>query len=310
MGKRIAALAAALLMIGAALAWRYRGASSQQAERPESNVSQNQVDSVICPSDFIDACRRAAVGKDINVELQAVSTTLDASTLDSAWVTLAGLPEGAAFAQTTELDQTPVATSPLELVVLGDRASALTATCGAPVDWVCLGSTAGTDWSDVGGDASWGTVRPGLSPPDSAIGAISITAAIGAYFDGRSIDVADASFISWARQFARTVPPSGLSAGTAVQTIQVRSSTLDIAAGAAAEVSESNRGRFADVTVGDDANATVVVVSSRGNKVSDDFIDALRVDLTNSGWSAATTASAPIISGQVRAAIAAWEDMQ
>lgn len=308
MGKRLFAAVAAVAMIAGALWWRYREPSARSTTAETEQTTD--VDSVICPSDLIDACRKAAAEAGVTVEQQDVTDTLNAAAPPPAWVTLSPLPEAATFGTPTEMNQTAIASSPLTLVVLNDRSTLLTTQCGTPVEWVCLGKLAGTPWADAGGQQAWGSIRPGVSNTATAVGAVSAAAAVTAYFDGRSIDTGDTGFISWARQFARSVPTSTLSAGTAAQTIQVRSSTLDIAAGTAAELAPANEARFDTVPVGDDTTITVVLATSPGARVPDKFVNALRDAMTDNGWDAANTVETGTDGGTVRAALAAWEEMQ
>lgn len=309
MGRRVAAALVAVAMIGTALWWRQRDEAAE-ATSSQTKPTANDVSSVVCPPDLMNVCVAAGNATGIDIEAQNVDDTLAASAPPSAWVAISPLPAAAAFGTSTEMNETPLASSPLTLVVLSDRSDALTATCGATVDWECLGRNAGTAWSELGGDASWGTFRPGLSSTSTAIGAVSASAAVMSYFDGRSIDTADPGFISWARQFARTVPTSTLSAGTAVGTIQVRSSTLDIAAGTAAELAATNADRFDTVPVGDNIDVTIVLATTDGTRVPDAFVEALRDELTNTGWAAAVDTPVPFTGGDVRAAVTAWKDMQ
>ena len=116
----------------------------------------------------------------------------------------------------------------------------MTTACGDPLDWTCVGDAAGDSWEDIGGDPSWGLVRPAFAPIDSAIGLLGVADAVSGYFGASPIQVDDPDFVSWARPLARAVPATALTGGTAIKTIQTRPSALDIAVGAVAEMSDTS----------------------------------------------------------------------
>ena len=163
------------------------------------------------------------------------ATTLDAlAALDDPseapiWITMAPFPamvddlRAGARRDPLGTDQTTIASSPITLVVLADRASALTTACSDPLDWTCVGEAAGNAWEEIGGDPSWGLVRPAFAPIDSAIGLLGVADAVSGYFGASPIQVDDPGFVSWARPLARAVPATALTGGTAIKTIQTPS---------------------------------------------------------------------------------------
>ena len=68
----------------------------------------------------------------------------------------------------------PIGRSPLVLVARADRVPVLQATpvCDNTVDWKCIGAVAGRSWTELGGQAGWGTVKPAYGDP--TVGAVPL----------------------------------------------------------------------------------------------------------------------------------------
>lgn len=327
--KRIGAVVVAAAMIIVALIIRPPGGRADPAATDDGSTitadststtaaPKRETTDIVCTPDLAAACNRAAAtatanGTTVSITvIDADSTLANPAEAPAVWVTLDPLPAAIEAADpSVSYTTTAVAASPLALIVAADRADVLTAACGAPVSWQCLGDNAGRPWTTIDGQAGWSTLRPGLSPSSTAIGVVSITAAVRSYFGSTSITAADPTFITWGRQLGGAVSPSTLSTGTAVGTIQVRPSTLDIAVGAPAELARVDDARFAVVDVGAAAEATVVVAAREDNIVSAAFTEALSQALSDDGWSPTTAAAAsPYTGGDVIAALGAWKDVQ
>lgn len=331
--KRLGAVVVAVLMIVGAVAVRSAITSDETPDdptRPNASTSdttagplqgslaptsppRQATDQVVCAPDLADACRAAAaaIGTGIVVSIERVDDTLgNPADAPMVWVTLDPLP-----AALTSVDpslaytSTVVASSPLSLVVAAERSETLTTTCGAVVEWRCLGDHAGDPWADLGGSASWASLRPGFSPDSTAVGAVSVAAAVRSYFGTTSITATDPSFIAWARQFAGAVSTSSLSAGTAVGTIQVRPSTLDVAVGVPAELVRADDPRFTVLAVGDQTPLAVVVAERDGARAPDGFADAVGDQLVEAGWDSDRPPSGGLSGGDLIAAVTAWNDV-
>lgn len=142
---------------------------------------------LICPPELEDACQAAAdEDDDLQVRVQDPLDTTDAliaATSASAvegdlWLVTSPFAEGVAaerertrLAPLTGEATDPIARSPVMLAVYTERADALaTSECAGDIGWACVGEATGRQWSSVGGDAAWGTVKAGLVDPTSASG--------------------------------------------------------------------------------------------------------------------------------------------
>ena len=91
------------------------------------------------------------------------------------------------------------------------RLDVLVAACGTQPLWRCIGEDAGAPWTDIGGEASWGTIRPAFGDVnDSALGLASFASSVAGYFGDADISrsrwEADPAFIALgarARQLGR-----------------------------------------------------------------------------------------------------------
>lgn len=113
-----------------------------------------------------------------------------------------------------------LARSPAVIVIWRDRRDALAKSCpGGTVDWRCIGNAAGKPWTDVGGQVSWGSVKPGHPPPDkSATGLFVFGQATGQYLgraDFARNDLDDADYRVWANGLEQAIPTFTPSAGSA-----------------------------------------------------------------------------------------------
>ena len=102
-----------------------------------------------------------------------------------------------------------LARSPVVLAMWADRAAVLARHCQAtPPGWRCLGDTAGRRWADLGGQVTWGPVKPGHPDPSSAIGLTVLGAATAGFF-GRSdvarSDLEDEGYRSWLTRLERSI---------------------------------------------------------------------------------------------------------
>ena len=224
---------------------------------PTGSTDGNEGDgvAVVCIPELTEVCDALADADPSRpVRTEAAATTLEAlaaSESDDApliWVTVRPFPgmvdaqRATTGAPALALAETAVGSTPLAVALLdAPRLAALAATCGELDIWACLGEHAGQPWTELGGDAAWGTVRPAVGDvAGSATALVSFGAATSGYFGNTTFNRAtwesDTGFLGWLRPLARTVSVSDLSGGTPVATMATRASPLNAAATTDAEL--------------------------------------------------------------------------
>ena len=320
--KRLGAIIIAVVLISGAWLIRDRviddrGGSGDDGDAPRAGGE------IVCVTDLRDACMALDRERDdLEVRIEDAGTTLDAlAALDDVadapmWITVAPFPamvddlRKAARKEPLGTEQIGVASAPIALVVLDDRASVLTAACGDPLDWECVGEAAGNSWVEIGGQESWRDVRPAFAPIDSAIGLLGTADAVVGYFGASPIQIEDPDFVSWARRLARAVPASALSGGTPISTIQTRASALDIAVGATAELSDTSGATLTPQYAEPMIRADVLVAVPENASAPSGIIDDLgRLLVTEGPWDPASADPNPLPSAREMLAIReAWKD--
>jgi hypothetical protein len=180
----------------------------------------------------------------------------------------AGLPS--VLARTSKV----LAHSPLQFYVWNDRAAVLAPRCsGGRVGWKCLGDGAGTPWPALGGQALWGTVKPGHGDAIQGAGLLAIGQATAAYFgrtDISATDLDDDGFRAWFARLERAVPTFAPPEGSPAQAMVVQGpSAFDAAVALEVEIrpllaqspARASQLRVVDATPATDAE--VVFVSPR-----------------------------------------------
>lgn len=197
---------------------------------------------LVCIPELATVCEGIA-GDGVEVTIEEAGQTADAlagtdEVEHDAWLTLAPWPQIAAEARGRELgrDLPPsgerLARSPVVMVVSAERARVLDAECGAPLSWRCLGRVAGLAWSSVGGEETWGQVKPGFTDPSlSATGLLVVGQAAGDFLQ-KELSVramqTDA-FLAWSSQLERGVPSHGTSANSPLQQrVQIGVASFDV----------------------------------------------------------------------------------
>lgn len=71
-----------------------------------------------------------------------------------------------------------LARSPVTFVGPKDRMDALAAHCGGTVNWTCVGDASGQPWSAIGGQQAWGTMKAGLTGPETGAGLVPASQAV------------------------------------------------------------------------------------------------------------------------------------
>ena len=190
------------------------------------------------------------------------------------------------------------------------------AACDGQPLWRCIGTNAGTPWSELGGEASWGTVRPALGDVnESALGLTSFAASVAGYFNDPDITRSrwenDPAFIPWLDGLADTSSGVSLSGGSALGTMATRPSALDMAATAGFELAER---RCRLTALHPQLSCSGDVVAGRAGRARRGCYPAispaeLTEQLRTSGWDDAATAATPVPSASTMLALRAyWND--
>lgn len=258
---------------------------------------------VICVPELAAACEAiAAAQPDRSARTAAAATTFDALVAGDAddapiWITAAPGPGMVDVQRTASGDEplalevTALASTPLVVVASQERLDALAGTCGDVDIWACLGDHAGEPWADLGGQASWGTLRPSIGDVDASVTALaSFRAAASGYFGTtdftRSSWESDTRFLGWLRPLVRTVGAADLSAGTPLATMVTRPSALDVAATTDAELAalgsraETLARKYPRTAMSLDA----VIAAPPGAGGTDELAELASAALTGSGW--------------------------
>ncbi len=189
--KRVLAVLGAVVMIGAALL--VRSALDGGDGEAGGGGGDGGPPSLLCAAELAEVCAELEDAGRAEVTVEPVGVTVDRLTAPDArlevdgWLTLGPFPaqvdELRALGTGDPLFGAAVPThhsTGLALVVAdADRAEVLTEACGE-VTWACVGDAAGAPWTDLGGPAAWGTVKPGFDAPDtSGSGLLVLTQAMG-----------------------------------------------------------------------------------------------------------------------------------
>jgi hypothetical protein len=237
--KRALAVAGAVVMIALAVVIR-RGIDDDGGSSSSTTTQGNGSGLVLaCVTELQPVCDAvAAAHSDVSLRIEEAGTTsaaLAAGKSDvDAWLTFVPWPDiantvTASGAPVVTGTQTVVATTRLGIAIWRDRADALTSSGTCPdINWSCLGFQVGKEWTEVGGELSWGQVKVDLPPGDSGIGRLVDGDAARSFFlhltppvtDWALNDFGTAGFSSWYANITAngTVDPLGdmLSIGPAV----------------------------------------------------------------------------------------------
>jgi hypothetical protein len=190
-----------------------------------------------------------------------------------------------------------IASSPLVLAIRKERQAVLARRCGT-VDWKCIGENAGRQWSDIGGQAAWGTLKPGhLNPEMNAVGLDIIGQAAAEYFgksDLSTDDYDDEGFFEWFTRLERAVRPSF--GATPLEQMLASAAAFDMVGATEAEagptLARASRDRRDDIAVtypAPVARVDVVFVPAIASDRAGDLRDIVtgsdgREALARNGW--------------------------
>jgi hypothetical protein len=276
--KRLASVALALALISGA--WYLRDRVIDGPPAPDKPANSGVL---VCASELVEVCR-AVVGSGFDdvfvVTSEPANATLDRLAIDATepvlWLTFDGFPQmidsrrNAAALTPIDYSTDELASSRLAAIVRRASTSEVVDACGDPVDLGCVGELT--------------ELTPAVSSIDSGLGLLCISAAFASRADD-ALSFDDLELLSWARSFRRESDKVELSGGTAVATIQTRTS-VSVAIGVEAELSPAQRDRFDVLYAEPMARATVVLLRPAGFDVPAELLASLGDALLAQGWDA------------------------
>jgi hypothetical protein len=210
----------------------------------------------VCATELRAACE-AAAGEEIETRVEPAGVTADALVAGDAqldgWLTIEPWPAMVDEARRRRGDSPrfvvtgtpPLARTPIVVVGVKERMAVLEDECGGSPSWSCIGDVAGRPWVDVGGQQTWGAVRPGHDGPDtSATGLAVLASAVTDFFgtpDISSADFDDDAFRSWFSRLERSVPSFRPRFETMVEDMLVAQGQFDAVGALEADVLERLR---------------------------------------------------------------------
>ena len=279
----LAVVAAVVMIVLVFVVWGWTGGGSGSDDGPATLACARELD-VVCRSLQASNPWLTVVTEDANrtlTTLTAPDFAPDTAKLDG-WLVPAPFP--AMVAETRDRagsgpalgDSSRVlARSPLVIAVWNDRRQALRGRCGEELTWKCVGSLAGEPWTDAGGQAAWGDVKPGLpDPTQTAVGLLADGQATASWFgtsDYAANDFVDPAFRDWYERLARTSTGSGTRTGTPLeQMLTLGPATFDLAASTEAAAgpavtSSRDKDRLSIVYPSPGATADVVLAPVAGS---------------------------------------------
>jgi hypothetical protein len=323
---RLVAVALAIALVAGALLVRRNVIESDG----DDDDGSERATELVCVTELADLCSAYSAGDPaVRVTVEDAGTTVDRlAALDEdadppLWLTVEPYPAMVDAVRTSNRAEplaftaTPLAASQLAVALPPDgRLDVLRASCGDDPLWRCIGAAAGTAWTDLGGEATWGTVRPAFGDvEDSALGLASFAASVAGFFGdadvSRSRWESDTDFIPWVRGLADTASGVSLSGGTALGTMATRPSALDIAATAGFELAavDANSTRFAPNYPAPEMWMQAVLAVPGGVEAPDDLANDLNERLRAAGWDDSGAATTPLPGASTMLALQAlWED--
>jgi hypothetical protein len=286
---------------------------------------------LVCITELADVCETYAAGDgSLQVTIEDAGVTLDrlASLGDDEaaplWLTVEPYPamvdsiRTGARAEPFGFTTTVLGASQLGVALPPDgRLDVLIAACGTQPLWRCIGADAGAPWTEVGGEARWGTIRPAFGDVnDSALALASFASSVAGYFGDTEIsrsrwEADTAAFTPWVRGLASTASGVSLSGGSALGTMATRPSALDIAATAGFELAtvDANAERFASNYPAPEMWLQAVLAAPGGAAAPGDLASDLTEQLGGFGWDDAATATAALPNAATMLALRAyWQD--
>jgi hypothetical protein len=280
---------------------------------------------LLCTTELEPACTRLAEQNDsVDVTVEQAGTTaeslvslpdeqrpdFDAWLAPAPWSQIVDVQRranqlGPLFAKPSD----PIGRSPLVLVARADRAPVLEATpaCNNTVDWRCIGAVAGRSWTELGGQAAWGTVKPGHGDPTvSAVALLVLSQATSEFLDTADYSRSDLQdndqYLDWVSGIERAVPDLPTTAATpfAEMLLALPTATYDVVGTTEAEagpgIAEAAPDRRRELTLlypepVVTADVVLAGVIDRGD-AADDLTGDIGEALAATGWRVPGFASA------------------
>jgi len=266
---------------------------------------------VVCATELARACESLRVEHpEVEIRIEAAGATAQAlagGTAGDFDVWLVPQPYAAVAAELLKTAtgppplgsaSKPIAHSRLAFFVHESRAAAFNAHCGNGPAWGCLLSAVSADsWQSIGGQPTWGRVKPHLADPLETSGLLALGGAaagvLEAPVDGPTIrDNAQFAGALDSLKRARVLADQP-SAGALQRMLAAGPSVADVVVALAAE-----RDRFGDSAASKATllypapvvTAEVVAIPRRGSESASDLVELLTGDagreaLTSTGWS-------------------------
>ena len=306
--KRLGALAAAVLLVVVALWVRGRIGGGDGIKLGGGETTGT----IACATEVARACEAIqAANPGVEIHIEAAGSTVDGLAAPStpseadfdAW--LVPQPYAATAAELLETltpsplgaPSTPIAHSRLGFYVHTTRADTLTKHCGGAVGWGCvLDAASKGSWQAIGGESTWGPLKPHLADPSEATGLLALGGAAAAVIEppvdsGAIQDNLDFAGALSSLKRARTLAGRP-SSGALQQMLATGASVTDVVVALGAERDRFPAAAASKATLLYPApvvSAEVVAVPRRGSEQAADLIDLLTGDegrdaLTSTGW--------------------------
>src|SRR5262245_19937679 len=240
-------------------------------------------------------------------ELEAVCADLDANvTVEPAGTTAARLASGegepfdawvtfAPFATSSDATSDVVGSTRLGFAMRSDRAAVLSEYCGGGVTWRCVGEVADQPWAGIGGDDSWGTIKPAHPEPvGSGLGRLVLGSAVASFLgteDYSRIDwEASDDFPGWFDRLERAVPSDAFEPGVDPYEKWLSRRLIGYDVVATTEAEAAGRDNVTVIYPAPVAAAQVAVLpGAGGGEPSDDLVDDVRDALSAHGYDTEST---------------------
>jgi hypothetical protein len=272
---------------------------------------------LLCTTELEAACTRLAEQNDnVDATVEQAGTTAESLVAlpdeqrpdFDAWLAPAPWPQivdvqrranqlGPIFAKPSD----PIGRSPLVLVARADRVPVLEATpaCNNTVDWKCIGAVAGRSWTELGGQAAWGTVKPAHGDPTvSAVALLVLSQATSEFLDTADYSRSDLQdndqYLDWLSGIERAVPdlPTTAASPFAEMLLALPTATYDVIGTTEAEagpgIAEAAPDRRRELTLlypepVVTADVVLTAVVDRGD-AADDLTGEVAEALAATGW--------------------------
>lgn len=316
--RRLATVVVAAAMIVGAFLVRRNLIEGDEGDDDASPPPVEEASELVCLTELQEVCLALGeVDSELTIIVEDAGTTMARLAEGQSvglWLTFEPFPAMASLTGETQI----LASSELAIATAADRAAALTAGCTGQALWRCIGDVAGEDWTELGGEESWGRVEPSVGDAGSSAAALaSFASAVAGYFGTPQLNSAvwstDAEFLGWVRRLVREVPLDDLTAGTPLATMLIRPSAVNVAATSDAEIgalgapAEELAPSYPEPSMWLQA----VLATPAGADVPEGLVQAAAATLLAQGWDPPEAAAQPLPSATTMLALRQlWEEIQ